>query len=98
MENGPPLQQSTPHPCSVRPERRTCWNSAPGTAATPCTAHGDDIYEYGGFTVHFSPPPATWSTPSPRGWNLEEVHAFEEGDLPRRLWRVTQTLPRWQRA
>ncbi|MFI5798943.1 hypothetical protein [Streptomyces sp. NPDC051677] len=28
------------------------------------------------------------------GWMLEEVHAFEEGDLPRRLWRVTQALPR----
>lgn len=25
------------------------------------------------------------------GWTLDEVHAFEEGDLPRRLWRVTQT-------
>lgn len=29
------------------------------------------------------------------GWTLDEVHAFEEGDLPRRLWRVTQTAPRW---
>lgn len=28
------------------------------------------------------------------GWTLERVHAFEEGDLPRRLWRVTQTLLR----
>jgi len=28
------------------------------------------------------------------GWTRDEVHAFEEGDLPRRLWRVTQTLPR----
>jgi hypothetical protein len=27
------------------------------------------------------------------GWRLDEVHAFEEGELPRRLWRVTQTLP-----
>jgi hypothetical protein len=27
------------------------------------------------------------------GWTLNEVHAFEEGELPRRLWRVTQTLP-----
>ncbi|MBQ1160490.1 hypothetical protein KBZ21_20675 [Streptomyces sp. A73] len=28
------------------------------------------------------------------GWALNEIHAFEEGDLPRRLWRITQTLPR----
>ncbi|MDX3733683.1 hypothetical protein [Streptomyces caniscabiei] len=28
------------------------------------------------------------------GWDLLEVHAFEEGELPRRLWRVTQSLPR----
>lgn len=28
------------------------------------------------------------------GWDLQEVHAFEEGELPRRLWRVTQSLPR----
>ncbi|MGI5346800.1 class I SAM-dependent methyltransferase [Streptomyces sp. CA-250714] len=27
------------------------------------------------------------------GWTLEEVDAFEEGGLPRRLWRVAQTLP-----
>lgn len=27
------------------------------------------------------------------GWEPREVHALEEGDLPRRLWRITQTLP-----
>jgi hypothetical protein len=26
------------------------------------------------------------------GWTLDEVHAFDEGDLPRRLWRFTQPL------
>lgn len=31
---------------------------------------------------------------SQRGNTTGEVHAFEEGDLPRRLWRVTQSLPR----
>ena len=25
-------------------------------------------------------------------WTLHEVRSFEEGELPRRLWRVTQTL------
>lgn len=27
------------------------------------------------------------------GWILDEVHAFEEGDRPRRLWRDTPILP-----
>ncbi|MFD4371049.1 class I SAM-dependent methyltransferase [Streptomyces sp. NPDC058486] len=55
------------------------------------TAHGDDIHEHGGFAVHFFPRHLVDSLAD--GWNLDEVHAFEEGDLPRRLWRVTQTLP-----
>ncbi|MEU1403372.1 class I SAM-dependent methyltransferase [Streptomyces sp. NPDC005728] len=55
------------------------------------TAHGDDIYEHGGFAVHFFPRQLVDSLAD--GWTLDEVHAFEEGDLPRRLWRVTQTLP-----
>lgn len=28
------------------------------------------------------------------GWQLREVHPFNEGELPRRLWRITQTVPR----
>ncbi|POX43457.1 SAM-dependent methyltransferase [Streptomyces sp. Ru73] len=56
------------------------------------TAHGDDIYEHGGFAVHFFP--RALVDDLAEGWSLDEVHAFEEGDLPRRLWRVTQTLPR----
>jgi SAM-dependent methyltransferase len=55
-------------------------------------AHGDDIYEHGGFAVHFFPRHLVDALAL--GWNLNEVHAFEEGDLPRRLWRVTQNLPR----
>ena len=27
------------------------------------------------------------------GWALDDVHSLEEGELPRRLWRVTQLLP-----
>ncbi|MHA5053739.1 class I SAM-dependent methyltransferase [Streptomyces sp. SD15] len=50
--------------------------------------HGDDIHEHGGFAVHF------FDHVLADGWTLNEVHAFEEGDLPRRLWRVTQTLSR----
>jgi SAM-dependent methyltransferase len=55
------------------------------------TAHGDDIYEQGGFAVHFFP--RTLVDTLAEGWHLNEVHAFEEGELPRRLWRVTQTRP-----
>lgn len=54
-------------------------------------AHGDDIYEHGGFAVHFFPRDLVDALAD--GWTLNEVHAFEEGDLPRRLWRVTQTVP-----
>lgn len=58
------------------------------------TARGDDIYEHGGFAVHFFPRRLVEELAE--GWELAEVHAFEEGDLPRRLWRVTQrkTPPR----
>jgi SAM-dependent methyltransferase len=55
------------------------------------TAHGEDIYEQGGFAVHFFP--RTLVDAVAEGWDLNEVHAFEEGELPRRLWRVTQTRP-----
>jgi SAM-dependent methyltransferase len=53
-------------------------------------AHGDDIYEHGGFAVHFFSRDLVAALAE--GWNLIEVHAFEEGDLPRRLWRITQIL------
>jgi hypothetical protein len=52
-------------------------------------ARGDDIYEHGGFAVHFFSRALVDRLAS--GWTLTEVHAFEEGELPRRLWRVTQT-------
>ncbi|GAA1879077.1 class I SAM-dependent methyltransferase [Streptantibioticus ferralitis] len=56
------------------------------------TTYGDDIWEHGGFAVHFFPRDLVDDLAV--GWSLDEVFAFEEGDLPRRLWRVTQTLPR----
>ncbi|MFG3507133.1 class I SAM-dependent methyltransferase [Streptomyces sp. NPDC047821] len=56
------------------------------------TTHGDDIYAHGGFAVHFFPRHLVDTLAN--GWTLNEVHAFEEGELPRRLWRITQTLPR----
>ncbi|TCO59306.1 class I SAM-dependent methyltransferase [Actinocrispum wychmicini] len=54
--------------------------------------HGDDIYEHGGFAVHFFGRDLVDALAD--SWNLTEVHAFEEGDLPRRLWRISQALPR----
>ncbi|MDA3630530.1 class I SAM-dependent methyltransferase [Saccharopolyspora sp. WRP15-2] len=55
-------------------------------------AHGDDIYEHGGFAVHFFD--RTLVNSLAQQWTPPEVHAFEEGGLPRRLWRITQTKPR----
>ncbi|MFF3317089.1 class I SAM-dependent methyltransferase [Streptomyces sp. NPDC003035] len=52
-------------------------------------AHGDDIHEHGGFAVHFFS--RSLVDALTEGWTLDEVHAFEEGELPRRLWRITQT-------
>lgn len=52
------------------------------------TAHGDDIYETGGFAVHFFSRELVDALAD--GWTGIDVHAFEEGDLPRRLWRITQ--------
>lgn len=55
------------------------------------TAHGDDIYEHGGFAVHFFSRDLVDDLAA--GWHLCDVYPFEEGDLPRRLWRITQTVP-----
>ncbi|MGW2564483.1 class I SAM-dependent methyltransferase [Streptomyces sp. NPDC001514] len=55
-------------------------------------AYGDDIFEHGGFAVHFFDRALVDTLAE--GWELVEVHAFEEGELPRRLWRITQTVPR----
>ncbi|MFE2432017.1 hypothetical protein ACFXJ5_35505 [Streptomyces sp. NPDC059373] len=52
----------------------------------------DDIFEHGGFAVHFFPRDLVDALAD--DWDLAEVHPFEEGELPRRLWRVTQTVPR----
>ncbi|TWE20376.1 class I SAM-dependent methyltransferase [Kitasatospora atroaurantiaca] len=59
---------------------------------TAGTGHGDDIWEHGGFAVHFFPRHLVDALAE--GWESAEVHPFEEGELPRRLWRVTQTLRR----
>ncbi|MDK9500927.1 hypothetical protein QEZ40_006956 [Streptomyces katrae] len=55
------------------------------------TGHGDDMWEHGGFAVHFFD--RDFVDALAEDWTLQEVHAFEDGGLPRRQWRVTQTLP-----
>ncbi|MFG2818439.1 class I SAM-dependent methyltransferase [Kitasatospora sp. NPDC048365] len=52
-------------------------------------SHGDDIWEHGGFAVHFFDRALVDGLAS-KGWASVDVHPFEEGALPRRLWRVTQ--------
>jgi SAM-dependent methyltransferase len=54
--------------------------------------HGDDIYENDGFAVHFFDRSLVERLAN--GWLLEDVTEFIEGDLPRRLYRVTQKRPR----
>jgi SAM-dependent methyltransferase len=49
---------------------------------------GDDIYEIGGFAVHFFSRELVARLA--HGFELLEVAQFEEGALPRRLFRVTQ--------
>jgi len=51
--------------------------------------HGDNIYETQGYAVHFFDRALVDTFAS--GWDLEDVSPDEEGPLPRRIWRVTQT-------
>lgn len=52
---------------------------------------GDNLYENGGFVVHFFDRPLVDRLAE--GFSLEDVTAFEEGGLPRRLWRITMRRP-----
>ena len=61
----------------------------PDAGAGP--AHGEGMYESGGFVVHFFDRALVERLA--RGFELLEVDEFEEGALPRRLFRVTQRKP-----
>jgi SAM-dependent methyltransferase len=50
-------------------------------------AHGDDLFENGGFVVHFFSDALVRELSD--GFELVEVEPFNEGELPRQLWRVT---------
>jgi SAM-dependent methyltransferase len=49
--------------------------------------HGDGMFENGGFIVHFFDHPLVERLA--KGFTILEVAEFEEGELPRRLWRIT---------
>ncbi|MFJ9361923.1 hypothetical protein [Streptomyces mirabilis] len=53
-------------------------------------AHADDVFEHGGFAARFFPRDLVGMLAD--GWTLAEVHAFDQGDLTRHLWRFTQPL------
>ena len=53
--------------------------------------HGDGMYESGGFVVHFFD--RALVVRLARGFDLLAVDEFEEGALPRRLFRVTMRKP-----
>ena len=48
---------------------------------------GDDMFEHGGFVVHFFDQALVDELAD--GFDLIDVAGFSEGALPRRLWRVT---------
>lgn len=56
------------------------------------TPRGDDMYEHGGFIVHFFD--RSLIDRLATGFELVDVTEFTEGDLPRRLARVTMRSPR----
>jgi SAM-dependent methyltransferase len=51
------------------------------------TSHGDDMFENGGFIVHFFDRALVDRLAT--GFTLLGLTPFEEGALPRRLWRIT---------
>jgi SAM-dependent methyltransferase len=51
------------------------------------TAHGDNMFESGGFIVHFFD--RSLVDRRAAGFTVRDLVEFEEGELPRRLWRVT---------
>lgn len=54
------------------------------------TRRSDDMYENGGFVVHFFDHDLVLRLASV-GFEIDDITEFSEGDLPRRLWRVTMS-------
>lgn len=53
--------------------------------------HGEGLYEFGGFIVHFFSPATVEMLAT--GYDNVEVAQLEEGTLPRRLYRITLRKP-----
>jgi SAM-dependent methyltransferase len=53
--------------------------------------HGDNIYEHGGFAVHYFDQPLVDRFVA--GMRLVSRFEFQEGDLPRQLWCITLRKP-----
>ncbi len=51
------------------------------------TSYGDGMFEHGGFIVHFFDLALVGRLAT--GFTLLGLTPFEEGALPRRLWRIT---------
>ncbi|MRH90711.1 methyltransferase domain-containing protein [Nocardia sp. SYP-A9097] len=51
--------------------------------------HGDDIFEHDGFAVHFFYRHLVVQLAE--GWRLRDIRSFQESELPRRMWRITQS-------
>ena len=54
---------------------------------------GEDLYEVGGFIVHFFD--RTKVEALTDGYKLIDIHEFEEGGLPRKLYQVTVEKTGW---
>jgi hypothetical protein len=52
---------------------------------------GEEIYEVNSFVVHFFSREKVFSLA--RGWEIRSIDEFEEGRLPRKLFRVTLRKP-----
>jgi SAM-dependent methyltransferase len=55
------------------------------------TPRGEAAFEHGGFVVHFFDRPLVERLAA--GFELVGLEPFEEGALPRRLWRVVMRVP-----
>ena len=49
------------------------------------------MYVHGGFAVHHFDRALVDALAE--GWQLHDIRPFEEGEPPRRLWRITRTTP-----
>ena len=54
-------------------------------------SHGDDVFEHGGVAVHYFTRHLVDTLAE--GRQLADCTSLVEGDLPRRLWRITQVPP-----